>query len=128
MYSFVICSAMDVDVRVDIENGSNENEVQAPIIDDGNARSDDQVAGEPSDGANVAATPLVGKKKKFMGVENRAVKQRTTTPVSKLKASKSVGSNKDRAIVLVPSFAKGLYIFQFAQISFAGSMQLVIVY
>jgi len=46
-----------------------------------------------------------------MGVENRAVKQRTTTPVSKLKASKSVGSNKDRAIVLVPSFAKGLYIF-----------------
>jgi hypothetical protein len=119
---------MDVDVRVDIENGPNENEVQAPIIDDGSARSDDQVAGEPSDGANVVATPLVGKKKKFMGVENRAVKQRTTTPVSKLKASKAVGSNKDRAIVLVPSFAKGLYIFQFAQISFAGSMQLVIVY
>jgi hypothetical protein len=27
LYSFVICSAMDVDVIVDIENGSNENEV-----------------------------------------------------------------------------------------------------
>jgi hypothetical protein len=50
-----------------------------------------------------------------MGVENRAVKQRTTTPVSKLKASKAVAASKDRAIVLVPSFAQGLYIFQLAQ-------------
>jgi hypothetical protein len=119
---------MDVDVIVDIEDESNENEVQAPIMEDGNARSDDQVAGEPSDGANVVATPLLGNKKKFMGVENRTVKQRTTTHVSKLKASKAVASSKDRAIVLVPSFAKGLYIFQLTQISFAGSMQLVIVY
>jgi hypothetical protein len=31
---------MDVDDIVDIENGSNENEVQAPIMEDGNARSD----------------------------------------------------------------------------------------
>lgn len=54
---------MDVDVIVDVENVSNENEVQAPIMEDGNARSDDQVVGEPSDGANAAATPLLGKKK-----------------------------------------------------------------
>jgi hypothetical protein len=43
-------------------------------MEDGNARSDDQVVGAPSDGANAAATPLLGKKKKFMGVEKRAVK------------------------------------------------------
>jgi hypothetical protein len=36
----VIGSTMDVDDIVDIENGSNENEVQAPIMEDGNARSD----------------------------------------------------------------------------------------
>jgi translation initiation factor IF-2 len=138
MYSLVICSAMDDgNARSDenevqapimeVEDG-NDNQVQAPIMEDGNARSDDRVAREPSDGANVAATPLLGKKKKFMGVEKRAVKQQTATPVSKLKASKVVASSKDRAIILVPSFANGLYIFQLAQISFAGSMQLVIVY
>jgi hypothetical protein len=124
----MIGSAMDVDDIVDIENESNENKVQAPtpIMEDVNAHSDDQVVGEPSADANVVATPLLGKKKKFLGVVNRVVKQRTTTPLSKLKASKAVASSKDRAIVLVPSLAKGLYIFKLAQISFASFMQLVI--
>jgi hypothetical protein len=41
---------MDVDDIVDIGNGSNENEVQAPIMEDGNARGDDQIACGPSRG------------------------------------------------------------------------------
>jgi hypothetical protein len=51
-----------------------------------------------------------------MGVDNYVVKQPTTTPMRKLNASKAVASSKDRAIVLVPSLAKGFYIFNLHQL------------
>jgi hypothetical protein len=66
---------MDVDDIVDIEYVSNENEVQASIVEGGNTGSDDQVVGEPSSSANAVATPLLGKEKIFIGVEHRVVKQ-----------------------------------------------------
>jgi hypothetical protein len=81
-------------------------DVQALCVEGGDAGRNDQTTGEHEHAIDASidkddASPLVGKKKKYMGVDHRVVKQRTITPTSKSRTSKD--------IVLVQTLAKGLF-------------------